>query len=153
MNPTPEAIEAIRDRVSDWTPLDAEIAAALNEATEANPEPQGSIPRQITIERLMAECQVPPEEIAALVNSGLLMAIRDDAAAQDRGGLATLAQCALIAGLIEQSTYATVLAWLQGTDPEPDYQPLLSWAELNLGRSVDAGDLAASRPGPPKQEL
>lgn len=145
MNPTPTAIAAIRARVSDWTPGDAELADVLNQATEPNPVPQGTVPREMSVARMMTECNIPVAEMQALIGSTLLMAIRGDVAAQDHDGVLTLAQCALIAGHISQATHDTVAAWVQGTDPDPDYRATLSWAEITLGRLVDTDDIAAAR--------
>jgi hypothetical protein len=35
---------------------------------------------------------------------------------------------------------------LQETQPDPTWRSQLSWAEVNLGRLVDEGDVAAARP-------
>lgn len=142
-NPTPAAIAAIRGHVADWAPTDAEIAAALNTATEPNPVPQGTVPRYLLTADVLG--LLSPASVGALFDSGNLPDMRDTIVAQDREGVVTWAAAALLAGKINQAEHDAVAAMAQETVPDPAWQAEVSWAVLTLGRAVDAADIAAAR--------
>lgn len=143
-NPTPAAIAAIQARVSDWSPTDAEIAAALNAATEINATPQELVPKALTVEALMGV--LSPEAVAHFYQHPSWGLMRDDVRAQNRVGVATWTAAAFAAGRIAQADHDAVAAELAAQVDDPDWSAMVSWAVLALGRPVDARDVAAARP-------
>lgn len=144
MNPTPAAIDAIRARVSDWTPADAEIAAALNLRDTPNPAPAARVPRPLTTGGLLAKLAAPVR--AKLANRPMLAQIVLDIRAQDRAAVMNWAQMLEDAGDFTAADKTAVWAECQATIPDPAHLPQLSWAELNLGRLADTDDIAKARP-------
>jgi hypothetical protein len=133
----------IAAHVQDWSAMDAEITAALNAATEPNPAPQGTVPRTMRMAELMGLAGVGTR--AALLNNPNLSAARADVIAQDHHGVGTWLMGYASAGIIPQDEAAAMLAYVQTPVPDPSWQAQVSWATLNLGRAVDAQDIAAAR--------
>lgn len=148
MNPSPAAITAIRAEVtalSAWGNTDAQLAASLNTAGIANPTPQATVTKPFAF-----------GDVMGLLSSGSIANIRglptgtdliDKINAQDRVGVGHWI-AALLAGtpLITTDEATAVGAVIAATQLDPSWPALLSWAQVNLGRAVDTGDIAASRP-------
>lgn len=145
MNPSPQAVAAIRSKVSDWTPTDGAIAASLNTPTVANPTPQPVVPIPLTVAGAMA--LVSAENRAKVYARPAVVAFRDDVNRGDLAGALGWLTLARDAGDLADSEYAAIAAAAQASGPDPAWQPRISWAMANLGRPVDPSDIAASRPG------
>lgn len=145
MNPSPSAIASIRARITDWSPSDSTIAAALNAPSIANPTPQPQLPKPFSF-----------GDVMGCLDSGSIAKIRDLATGIDlinkinAGDVVGIGHwiIALQAGtpLITSDQATAVTAVITATIGDPTWSAQLSWAAVNLGRPADAADLAASRP-------
>lgn len=144
-SPSPQAVAAIRSEVSDWSPSDATIAADLNTPTIANPTPRSTVPLPFTTSQVFAA--VSGASLAKLNTIAFLPDIRDKIAANDRPACGLYAGLLMTGGVITQADYSAIMALFNATGPDPSWPPQISWALANLGRPVDALDVAASRPG------
>lgn len=145
MNPSPAAIALIRERVTDWTPDDASIAAMLNVPSVANPTQRPTVAKPFTARDLMGVLGQP--EQAKLLMLPSLARLLDDIVT---GSLVPLENWVIMlrsGDFITQEQAAGLFAIIQATEPDPSWQPQISWAEAVIGRLVDADDIAAARPG------
>lgn len=146
MNPSPQAVAAIRSAVADWTPDDAAIAASLNAPSIPNPDPQGQVPRPC-LESTLFPLLSPASAVKVSAHPNFAV-IKADIDGGNRAGLIGMWCPVLVGGAyITQPECDAIMAYLQGTDPDPAWPAQISWAQANLGRPVDASDIAASRPG------
>jgi hypothetical protein len=148
-NPSPQAIAKIRSRVGDWSRSDATIADALNAPDPAFPNPIGeppTIPRPFTFADVMG--RLSPESVANVRSLPTGVDIIDKINSQDRSGIAHwIAALSATPALISGVEASNVMDVITATDPDPNWNPNLSWAIVNIGRPVDGQDVAASRPG------
>lgn len=145
MNASPAAIASIQAQVTDWTQSDAAIVAALNAPSVANPVPQPTIPTPFTIGEIFGMASAP--SLVKLAAVPFLPDVRNLILANDRSGCAIYTNLFLVSGTILQSEHDAIMGVLAATQPDPSWAAQISWAEANLGRQVDAFDIAASRPG------
>lgn len=145
MNPSPQAVAAIRSRVTDWTPSDATIAAALNAPTIANPATRAVVPLPFTVAQVFGAVGQP--SLAGLKAVAFVPDIRDKIAANDRTACGLYAGLLLAGGVITPADYSAIMAIFQATGPDPSWPAQISWAVATIGRPVDTLDVAASRPG------
>lgn len=146
-HPSPAAVTAIRAHVSDWTPTDAQIVAALNTPAIANPTPQPSIPAPLTEDGLAGLLtDATNGSIARLVNYVNYGLVQADILAGNRARIGGWAGKLAVAGIITVGEATAIGAALAATVPDPAWPALISWAVANLGRPVDADDVATSRP-------
>jgi hypothetical protein len=146
MHPSSAAVAAIRAKVADWIPDDATIAAGLNARDADNPRPAAMIPAPITF-----------AGVFVLLAGGLSLGrIRDLSTgadliakvhAGDRAGIANwLPALRADPEVITAEQAQAVMALLQSTVADPSWPPLLSWAEIHIGRSLDPSDISEARP-------
>lgn len=146
MNPSAEAVAAIRQHVADWTPTDADIAAALNApAIDNDPGTRPTVAKPISVSSLMG--MVSSASRARIYDRPGVVAFRDDMTRGDRAAVANWFVMAHDAGDLSDAEYAALMAELQATQPDPAWPAKVSWAQVHIGRPVDAQDIAASRPG------
>jgi hypothetical protein len=143
-HPTPAAIAAIRSRVTDWTPADSAIAAALNTPAIANPKPQGRVAKPFAATDLLP--LLDRATLAGLLGvpvfATILDAINAGSITACNAWVATLA----LAGLISPAQASGLTSVINATQPDPAWPALASWASINLGRPADSADIAESRP-------
>lgn len=146
-NPSPAAIAAIQDHVIDWGPTDAVIATSLNEPAITNPTPQGVIPNPLYESALLPLLNDPANgslgKLVLWTNFGLL---KSDIRAGNRDGVLLWCQILTAVGYITMGECQAIEAYVAGTQADPVWQAQISWAQVNIGRSVDSDDIAASRP-------
>lgn len=144
MNPSPQAIAAIRAHVTDWTPDDATIAANLNAPSVTNPTPQASVPKPFTFADVMG-CLTPAsiDNVRGLPTStALITAINARDVTSILNWLGALqAGTALITAAEAQAVQTVVTA----TELDPSWQAQIGWGVANLGRPLDSEDVAAAR--------
>jgi hypothetical protein len=146
-SPSPEAIQSIRARVTDWTPDNAAIAAALNAPVAPNPVPRGTVAVPIAVSGVLGA--LSPASRARLVNVGFLSHVRDDINAQNRESVALWAEVLLDGGFLTADEDQAILGLIGATQPDPAWPAQISWAVATLGRPVDAADIHAARPENP----
>jgi hypothetical protein len=159
-------IDAIREKVTDWTKTDVQICNELNAETERNPEP----PRYITkpmvplelfeiIERVGLEAETgglfsrtrTPKSINRIADWPVLPTIVATIEAQNYNNVLGWLRLALQTDKLIQAEYDAcveyVMARRYGTEtyPDPDYRRTISWAEIVLGRPATINDVAAAR--------
>jgi hypothetical protein len=149
MNPSPAAIAAIQGHVTTWTTqTDAQILADLNNAVIANPTPQGQTLKPVSESAFMALLTDPTNgsvlKLIDWVNFALLKA---DIEAANRVGIGLWCQVLPGKGFITTGEASAIVADLSATQPDPSWPSHVSWAYINIGRDLDLGDIAASRPG------
>jgi hypothetical protein len=144
MNPTPEAIAAIRAYVTDWRPSDATIAAALNTPDRPNPTPQGQVPKPMSTTDLLGK--VGNAGKGKIYRGPAIVGIQADIRAGNRDAAKNWFGLAAAAGDVSAAENDALTAEIDATIPDPNWQPLVSWAQATLGRAVDADDIAAARP-------
>lgn len=144
MRPSPIAVELIRGRVADWSVGEKAILDELNAATERNPAALLEMPKPMTVSNLLP--LLTKEELTAVRQEPWLVSFIGDVKAQDREAVLQWAAVAEMTGLVSAATRDAVLNEVLATIPDPAYRANLSWAELALGRPVDADDLRAARP-------
>lgn len=143
-NPTPAAITAIRARVTDWSPADREIRDALNTRSMANPAAQLQVPKPMTVGALMGRLgQASRAKIGS--RPGLSQCILD-VRAGDRPAVKNWVQLFSDLADITVDEAGAIVAEVDATIGDPEWLPLLSWAEIELGRLVDTDDIVAARP-------
>lgn len=143
-NPTAAAIAAIRARVTDWTQSDAAILSALNAADQPNPMPQAQVRKPMSVSALFAKVSAASRAKLAS-RPGLPQAIMD-IRSQDPSAVLNWVQLFVDTLDLTPAEAAALQAEINATIPDPKYRAQLSWAEINLGRPVDAADLTAARP-------
>jgi hypothetical protein len=122
---------------------DGQITAALNEPDTPNPAPQGNVPRLMKMGELMGLAGTATR--AALLGNPNLPTARADVLAQDHVGVATWLAAYASVGTIPQGEYDAMMDYVMTPVPDPSWQAQVSWAVLNLGRAVDAEDVATAR--------
>lgn len=143
-NPTPTVIDWIRAQDPDWTRRNDEIATDLNGRTVPNPVPQTTLPRPFAIADLKAILDTPA--LGKLQALPSLPRLLDMITTQNRDGLALWADLLTAGGTITGTQRATILGRLAETEPDPAWLPEVPRAVLDLGRTLDAADVAAARP-------
>jgi len=143
--PNPAVIAAIRGRVVDWTPTNAQIAATLNTANIANPTARLNVPKPMTTAALLG--LIVNANKAKVYGRAVLSDLRGDIRAGDRTGVKSWFGLALVAADITSAEYTALVAEVDAVVPDPSWPAQVSWAQLNIGRPLDASDIAASRPG------
>lgn len=145
MNPSPQAVAAIRAKVADWSPSDASITAALNSPSVSNPVAQATVAKPFAVQDIFGA--VAPASLAKLTNVAFVPDIRDKVQSNDRAGCGLYANLLMAGGVLTQADHDAVMAVLAATEPDPLWQSQISWAVATIGRPVDSNDIAASRPG------
>lgn len=146
-NPSPAAIAAIRSHVADWGPDDPAIADDLDTPSIANPVPQGTVPNPLYESALLSLLtDAVNGSLVKLINWPNFGLLKADIEAQNRDGVLLWCQALTAAGILTQGECEAIATYVGGTQADPDYQSLLSWAQVHIGRPVDSEDIAASRP-------
>lgn len=148
MNPTSEAISKIQSHVAgaayDWTLSDQELADAINADLVANPASQGQVPKDYTMADILNE--VSNRALGKIRSEGGITEIVAAVRQQNAQRVLMWAGSYLRTGDITQAEYDAIQATVTDTVPDPDYNSQVPWPEKNLGRKVDADDIAQSRP-------
>jgi hypothetical protein len=143
MNPSSEAIQAIRQRVSDWSATDADIAESLNSETEPNPEPQQDVPRRLT--KMGVLSLLSTENQVKVLNYPNLDLVYRSFDAQDHESCVSWVQALYLTGNISQVEAGMCIAHITATEPDPKYSATVPAPTLWLGRLVDAWDVQSAR--------
>lgn len=148
MNPSQSAIDAIRSRVDTidgaWGGSDESIVAALNDPTIANPDPAPEIPVPYTYADLFGVISQP--NLAKLVMLPSLTRIIDDINSGSLDACQRWLTLLAGSGTITPEEAQAVAGVMTATQPSPSWPTHISWAKANIGRSVDADDIAKARP-------
>lgn len=146
-SPSITALQRIRLRVTNWSPTDAQIVASLNAVDMANPIPRGNLPVRLTSTRLMQ--LLSPAGLERIRDYPHLPRILDAINAQNRTQLAEWAALLAIGSepILPPADVQAVQGILVATEPDPDWQALVSWSSINLGRLADVEDVARAREG------
>jgi hypothetical protein len=158
MNPTPAAITTIRTKVSalsgGWAGNadNALLATALNTEQVDNPVAQPTVPRVMYESELAAILSDPTKDsdptngsLAKLLNWTNFGLVKADIVANNLVGIALWATELELLGILTSAQKAAVQAYTEPI-PDPNWTAQVSWAQANLGRPVDAADIAAARP-------
>lgn len=146
VNPSPQAVAAIRAKILDWAPTNAAIAVALNAPAVANPAPQTTLPKPFAFGDVFG--LLSDASVAAIRDTPNTTDLIDKVNAGDRAGVGRwVAVLGKLPAKITPAEAAALMAVLQATQPDPAWPAQISWAVANLGRPVDTDDVAASRPG------
>lgn len=143
MNPSKEAITAIRQRVTDWTPADDAIAAALNAETIPNPQPQGTVPPTFNFEQVAA-C-LSGAEILHIKEFMTTQRLLDDVDAQHNLNVARWAAISIMSGDISPASGQKVMALVTTPVPDPAWTATIPAPLGYIGRLVDSDDVASAR--------
>jgi hypothetical protein len=143
MNPSPEAVAAIRARVADWSPTDAEVASALNAPTVDNPTPAATVPIPFLTRDLMGTLDQPA--LAKIMALPSLARLLEDIERGEPGRLDNWIALLTAGGAISQAQAGVISGVVHATGPDPSWPSLISWAQASLGRPVDVDDVAAAR--------
>lgn len=138
-----EQVAGIRALVTDWTPSNDEIAAALNAMTVPNPVPQGKVPAPLTVASIIG--LLSPAAVGALSRNPNTSTIRDDIRKQDREAVVTWATALTAAGDVTPDELAKVEAAVQTTIDDPAWQATIPTLSAILGRPATAADIAVVR--------
>jgi hypothetical protein len=147
-SPTPQAIALIGAKVDalpgGWAGnSDAQVVAALNAPSVANPTPQGTVPKPFVAADLVdAAAQGSRAALASFVTGAAPFIIAQDAA-HLAAGIDALVSC----GTITSGDAAAMKAVLTATQPDPSYPAQIGWAQANLGRPLDQLDASVARHG------
>lgn len=149
MNPSPSAVAAIQQEAPNipggWAGNgDAQIAEALNAPSVANPAPRATVPTPYTYQQLLGLLSQ-----ASLANVYAFPAVHDlfvAVLAMDSSFVAATVALFQAAGKVTADEATALNAAISATEPDPGWPAQISWARANLGRDVDADDIAASRP-------
>jgi hypothetical protein len=146
VNPSPAAVNLIRSEVSDWSPSDPAIVAELNTPSIPNPTSRGTVPVPLSVAAVLGALSQASIMNLFTKGSGIVPTIRDDLNAQDRNACALWAQGLAESSIITSGELGALQAVLTATQLDPSWPAQISWAQANLGRPVDAADVAAARP-------
>jgi len=141
--PTAAQIALIRARVTDWTPTDETITAALNTPAIANPAAQGTIPRRLVKMEVLG--LIAPGHVAAVLNYPNLALVYAAFDAQDHASATSWAQALAMIGAIDNTDAAAVIGYINTPVPDPAWPAQISWAQANLGRAADTADVWTAR--------
>lgn len=154
MNPSASAISTLQTYVATlsggWSGnTDAQIVATLNSPAVANPVAQGTIAVPFTRAQLLGALSVT--SLLALRNYVGVTSVIADVDSGDVGKCNSwiqvlAASTGTTAAVITSSEASALTSIVNATVPDPSWQAQISWAQQNLGRSVDANDIAESRP-------
>lgn len=149
-NISPAAIALIQAHIADWTPDDATILASLSVAAIANPTAQPTIGNPIYESELMG--RLSAASLCNIRGYANLASLKADIAVSNVDGL--LHWFGLLAittesipGVITSDEATALSGYIMGTQLDPAWPALVSWAHINIGRELDLSDIAASRPG------
>lgn len=148
MNPSPVAIALINTYVTGlpggWAGnTDAQVVAAANLASVANPVPQGTIFTPFTLASLAAS--ISASSRSNLKSFAALDSLIADINANNIANC--LAWWTVLAGMaVITSAEATALtATVQATELNPAWPAQVGWAQANLGRPMDIYDSQIAR--------
>lgn len=144
-NPNPEAVAWILARSPDFARTDAEIAADLNAETVPNPAPQPTVRTPFVTTDLMGALNAA--SLAKIKGLPSLARLLDDITAQLPGPLDNWLILLQTDGTISPTQAGAMAAIVHATGPDPSWPPTIPAAVADLGRELDAADIAASRPG------
>jgi hypothetical protein len=150
-NPTPRAVETIRDRVValglSWAnQTDADILAALQADLVDNPNPRPVRPRMLREVDLMTLLTDPDHgSVARLLNWVNFSMVQADIRANDHGRALTWIKVLPALDLITSAEAEALAAYIQEQVPDPDWREQLTVMEWALGRPVDLDDIAVAR--------
>lgn len=139
---TKRLINAIHAFVGgDWSPTDAEIAAAMNDAPSVAPKVPVTLSASQVLGRLAAESQA---RVAGWVQ---LPAVLADIRGNDHGAVQNWTQLAFAGGVITEAERDAILAYTASEVDDPDWDTARSaaWNLCQLGRDVTAEDVAQAR--------
>lgn len=145
-SPSPAAVAAIKAQVATiaggWSNTDAQLAAQLNAPSVANPQAQQQVPKRFVANDLASAC-------AAANRANLVPLLAGAAApliaAQDAGRLGAGLDALATIGSLSAADVTAMKAVMGQTEPDPNYQAQIGWAQANIGRPVDVQDLYAAR--------
>ena len=148
MNPSHAAIAWIQAQVAAMSGAwagntNAQIVAALNTPSIANPVPQGKVPVPYTAAGLLG--LLSPGSITNLASFPAIHDLFADIEAQSTVAIGDAVALLAAAGKITTAEATAVNAALAATEPDPTWQSQISLAQANLGRPVDLFDVEAAR--------
>jgi hypothetical protein len=151
MNPSPTAITEIQTFVASsisggWSNSDAEILAALNAPSIANTATAAQVPAPYGWASLQSNLSAASK--GALLANPNFAAMLSDVNANNTANVIGWIDAISTAtpALVTSAEATSMLAVVNATQPDPNFQPLLPWSIVNLFRLADAGDVAVSRP-------
>lgn len=147
MNPSPQAVDLIRSRVTDWTQTDQAVADALNAPAVANPVTQApAVPKPFDFADVMG--LLSDASVAAIRDTPNTTDLISKINAGDRAGVLHWVAALLKApAKITADEAAAVNALMTATVPDPSWSAQIGWALATIGRPADPSDVAAARPG------
>lgn len=147
MNPTPAAIDWIRSFAATleggWSLSDSAIVAAANAPSIPNPVPQPTRDKAFTFSEFMAA--LDQATIKTVSDYGTFSDVRRDIEMNNRGACALWIQLFVVRGELTTQQAAALTAIISATEPDPDWRPMISVAEQNIGRMVDVYDVKEAR--------
>jgi hypothetical protein len=151
MNPSPTAITAIQTFVASsisggWSNGDAEILAALNAPSIANAAAAAQVPVPYGWATLQSNLSAASKgNLLANPNfDTMLTDVNANNTANVVGWIDVISTAT--PALVTSAEATSMLAVVNATQPDPNFQPLLPWAIVNLFRLADAGDVSSARP-------
>jgi hypothetical protein len=144
VNPSPQAIALIRSRVTNWNQPNDVIVDALNAPSIQNTNVQKMTQKKLTIPETLGKLSKASK--TRLLSVPSVEDIRKAVNAQDRSTYSDLIDFLNAGGGITDQEKTDVTAILTATEPDPSWQSQISWAQANLGRPADLGDIVAARP-------
>lgn len=149
MNPSPAATAWIQGYVTanfgGWSGVsNAQVLAAVNAPSIANPVAQATVPRAYTFASLLG--LLSQASAANIESFPALSKLFDDILAQNSANV--LAAIALMgaSGRIQSSEATALTAAVNATQLDPSWPSQISPAQANLGRPADIEDISAARP-------
>jgi len=148
MNPSPAAITWIQGYVEaltgSWSGnTDRTVVSSANSPTITNPQSAPTVPVPYTAAGLLS--LLSSGSIANLAAFPAIHDVFDDVAAQNTPNLLAAVGLLEAAGKITINEAAAITSALTATEPQPGWPAQIGAAQANLGRLLDASDVAMAR--------
>jgi hypothetical protein len=117
---------------------------ALNAPSIQNTNAQKMVQKKLTVSETLGKLSKASK--TKLLSVPSIEDVRRAVNAQDRSTYSDLIDFLNAGGGITDQEKTDVTAILTATEPDPSWQSQISWAQANLGRPADLGDIIAARP-------
>ncbi len=139
MNVTMDVVQKVTAKVTDKKQSPEAIAAQLNSPEFDNPVKQPMVPQPFDFTSLAA--LISQTSMQGLVNYVHFDVVIQDVRKQDRDAVVLWAKALAAGGYITVEEAGALIQTVSSAVPDPTWKPLLSWAEMNLGDTLNILDV------------
>lgn len=147
-NPSPQAVAAIRAHVPEiggWGQGNDSLVQKLNATDQANPTTRLTVAKPLDTASLLGKLSKVAK--GKVYGRPAIIGLQADIRSGNRVAVKNWFGLAYEADDISGAEYASLIAEVDATIPDPAWPATISWAQATLGRPVDLDDVATARQG------